>query len=134
MMLVEGEGDDDEYSPFYVAEPLDYFKNEMDPELFEWVNPDEIKPGATTCGFLKPRLGSLDTIEYPLVSVYVCMHFASIQPAPKGNMFVHCGGPGTLSDCIYVLMGSYINEEMLDHYNILSIDQVSGMVVVFLDS
>ncbi len=33
------------------------------------------------------------------------MKFAEVQPAPRGNVAVHCGGPGSLSDCVY-LMGS----------------------------
>lgn len=85
--------DDDflEESQFYEAESLDFFRKGIDPELFEWVNPDEIAPGITTCGFLKPDLGSQDKI-YPIIRVYVCMRFAREQPAKKGNLFLHCGG------------------------------------------
>ena len=31
----------------------------------------------------------------------VCVRFAKNQPAPRGNLAVHCGGPGTLSSCVY---------------------------------
>ena len=53
---------------FEPAMSLDEFKN-VDPERFEWVNPDEIKAGDTTCGFLKARLGALPYISYPTVEV-----------------------------------------------------------------
>jgi hypothetical protein len=41
----------------------------------------------------------------------------------KGNLFVHCGGPSTVSDCD---MGSSdsIGPDNVDNYNIISIDQV----------
>lgn len=113
----------------YVAESLDYFKN-LSPDWFEWVNPDGIRAGATTCGFLYPNLGLLTDVIYPIIEVYVCMRFANVQPAIKGNMFVHCGGPGSLSDCIDIMIGQgFFSQKMLDEYNILSIDQVS--IVLF---
>ena len=31
----------------------------------------------------------------------VCVKFAKNQPAPRGNLAVHCGGPGSLSSCLY---------------------------------
>ena len=34
------------------------------------------------------------------------MRFATNQPAPKGNLAVHCGGPSSLSSCVY-LMGDW---------------------------
>ena len=40
---------------FQAAISLEDFKN-VDPPKFEWVNPDEIKAGETTCGFLKAPL------------------------------------------------------------------------------
>ena len=52
------------------------------------MNPDEIQPGETTCGFLKAPLGweveDLDVV-YPMVKTYVCMTFATQQPAPRGE-------------------------------------------------
>ena len=125
------EEEDDRFqaeTQFYKASSMDFIKKGIDPEEFEWVNPDEIAPGATTCGFLKPRLGSLDDVNYPRIRVYVCMRFADTQPAAKGNIFIHCGGPGTLSDCIEPWgLGSNLTfgNQNLNDYNILSIDQVN---------
>lgn len=51
------------------------------------------------------------------------MRFADEQPASKGNLAVHCGGPGTLSNC---LMASdwVLGEDNLKNYNVITIDQV----------
>ena len=38
---------DDEDIVFHPAESLDYFRNGIDKDFFEWVNPDEIEAGAT---------------------------------------------------------------------------------------
>lgn len=109
---------------FYQAESLDFFKN-ISPDWFEWINPDEIQAGATTCGYLYPDLGLLPHVTYPRITVYVCVRFADIQPAAKGNMFVHCGGPGSLSDCTdSMIRGGYFSQKNLNEYNILSVDQV----------
>jgi hypothetical protein len=54
---------------FQAAISLEDFKN-VDPEKFEWINPDEIKAGETTCGYLKaPLVWEIDEvdIEYPIV-------------------------------------------------------------------
>jgi len=120
------DGIDEDDLQFYQAESLDFFKNGIDPEFFEWVNPDEIAPNATTCGFLKPDLGSLDDVIFPVIEVYVCARFATTQPAAKGNVFVHCGGPSSLSDCLDLIPIS-IGEQNLNDYNFLSIDQVREM-------
>ena len=52
------------------------------------MNPDEIQPGETTCGFLKAPLGweveDLNVV-YPMVKTYVCITFATQQPAPRGE-------------------------------------------------
>mmetsp|Transcript_17538 Transcript_17538/g.38236 ORF Transcript_17538/g.38236 Transcript_17538/m.38236 type:complete len:650 (+) Transcript_17538:164-2113(+) len=109
---------------FEAAISLDDFKN-IDPELFEWVNPDEIRPGDTTCGFLKAPLGweveELDVV-YPIVKTYVCVTFATQQPAPRGNLAVHCGGPGGLSLCNYAIWLD-LDEEARSTYNIIGFDQ-----------
>ena len=111
---------------FYEAESLEYFKQMEKTGWFEWVNPDEIQAGATTCGFLFPDLGLLPNVSYPFIKVYVCMRFANVQPAAKGNMFVHCGGPGSLSDCTGTMSeGGFLSQKVFDEYNILSIDQAS---------
>ena len=111
-------------SLFYAAESLEYFKNGMDKNFFEWVNPKEIVAGGTTCGFLKPALGTTPRETFPSIKVYVCMRFANIQPASKGNIFTHCGGPGSLSSCI---MPYVLGRKALDDYNFLTIDQVSSL-------
>lgn len=54
----ESELEDDTPNPdiFEPAADLDTFRN-VDPTKFEWVNPDEIEAGGTTCGFLKAPFG-----------------------------------------------------------------------------
>jgi hypothetical protein len=96
----------------------------IDPDVFEWVNPEEITPGNTTCGFLKSDLGSLPNVIYPKVRVYVCVQFALNQPASKGNLVVHCGGPGGLSACIFMGGSSVIGEKNMADYNVIAFDQV----------
>jgi len=109
---------------FQAAISLEDFRN-VDPEEFEWVNPDEIQPGETTCGFLKAPLGweveDLNVV-YPMVKTYVCITFATQQPAPRGNMAVHCGGPGGLSLCNYSIWLK-LDEEARSTYNIIGFDQ-----------
>eukprot|EP01082_Thalassiosira_pseudonana_P002734 g3505.t1 g3505 contig12:2208116-2209547(+) len=84
---------------FTPAMPLEDFRN-IDPDVFEWVNPDEIQPGNVTCGFLKAPLGEAEGVVYPMVKVYTCVRFADNQPAPKGNVAGHCGGPGASPQCL----------------------------------
>ena len=57
----------------------------------------------------------------------VCVKFAANQPAPRGNMAVHCGGPGSLSDCVYNL-GSrlYLGTDNVENYNLIAFDQASA--------
>lgn len=109
---------------FEAAISLDDFKN-VDPKLFEWVNPDEIQPGETTCGFLKAPLGWVDEtdIKYPFVKTYVCVTFASQQPATRGNLAVHCGGPGSLSSCGLILSLHHFDDETSSTFNIIAFDQ-----------
>ena len=44
---------DDPPNPDYFkpAMPIEFFQS-LDPESFEWVNPEEVQAGETTCGFL----------------------------------------------------------------------------------
>lgn len=59
---------------FEPAKDIDFFAN-VDPDQFEWVNPEEIRPGETTCGFLKAPLGwEVDRVDvvYPEVKVCKC--------------------------------------------------------------
>jgi len=64
---------------FEPAADLDTFRN-VDPSKFEWVNPDEIEAGGTTCGYLMAPFGwpagsetgykeTDDQTEYPLAKV-----------------------------------------------------------------
>lgn len=109
---------------FQAAISLEDFKN-VDPAKFEWVNPEEIKAGETTCGFLKaPLVWEIDEVDigYPIVETYVCVTFASEQPAPRGNIAVHCGGPGSLSVCVYGFWLDF-DEEARSTYNIIGFDQ-----------
>jgi len=101
--------------------PLEDFSN-IDPDVFEWVNPDEIQPGNVTCGFLKAPLGEAEGVVYPMVKVYTCVRFADNQPAPKGNVAGHCGGPGSLTTCVY-FAAMYMGEDNPENYNIISFDQ-----------
>ena len=126
----DDDGNNDDNGFFYEAEDLNYFKFRIDPFFFEWIDITEIEEGGITCGFLKPYLGSNPAIRYPQISVYVCVQFATNQPAPKGNLFVHCGGPSTLSDCIYVMGNEQVlGEKNFEDYNVISIDQVSVFFV-----
>merc|ERR1719487_2696524 len=73
-----------------------------------------------TCGFMTVPLGTLEmhAEQFPDVKVYVCIKFATIQPAPKGTIFGHCGGPGTLSQC-----GLNLAYQAGPDYNAVGIDQ-----------
>lgn len=53
------------------------------------------------------------------ICVDVCVRFAKQQPAPRGNMAVHCGGPCSLSSCVY-FMGVAPNQL---GYNVIAFDQ-----------
>ena len=57
---------------FEPAMDLEYFAN-LDPNVFEWMSPDEIKPGETTCGFLTAPLGwDVDDVDVVYPEVKVC--------------------------------------------------------------
>ena len=47
-----GEKDPPNPDYFKPAMPIEFFQN-IDPERFEWMNPEEVQAGETTCGFLK---------------------------------------------------------------------------------
>lgn len=91
-----------------------------DPAVLKWLTPSEVKPGGSTCGFLTAPLGTMGAHleSYPDVKVYFCIKFAKTQPAPKGTIFSHCGGPGTLSGC-----GVSYGFIAGDDYNHIGIDQ-----------
>lgn len=101
-----------------------------DPEKLTWINPATVKPGSTNCGFMTAPLGP-DTADVS-VEVYVCAHFAETQPAPLGALFVHCGGPGSLSDCLQEAMlpdgsgrsyPSGLSDSVRAQYDVFSVDQ-----------
>ncbi|EJK49871.1 hypothetical protein THAOC_31214 [Thalassiosira oceanica] len=98
-----------------------------DGSFFEWVNKEEIKAGETTCGFLHAPLSwpnAEETMAFPGVKVYVCVKFATEQPAPRGNLAVHCGGPGSLSNCVYNMGGkAKLGEVAATTYNVIAFDQ-----------
>lgn len=94
-----------------------------DPALFTWINKTEVKEGSTTCGFLTPPLDMTDPASPKnKVKVYFCMRFADTQPAKKGTIFTHCGGPGTLSECGINIALNYFPELAKD-YNFVGVDQ-----------
>jgi uncharacterized surface protein with fasciclin (FAS1) repeats len=117
----EDDGNDENIDS--TARSLNFFRNEIDTDVFEWVNKSEVNSGDVTCGFLKSNLGFFNQSGniYPKVRTYWCVHFASIQPAPLGNMLNHCGGPGTTSNCN--LFGQKWAEDIHKMYNIISFDQ-----------
>jgi len=57
-----------------------------------------------------------------LLSIYsdVCVKFADQQPAPRGNIATHCGGPESLSSCGINTMGGAPHHF---GYNVIGIDQ-----------
>ncbi|KAL7525747.1 hypothetical protein ACHAWF_001492, partial [Thalassiosira exigua] len=122
-----GEDDPETIPGFEPAMPIEYFQN-IDQVTgydftFEWVNPGEVKAGATTCGFLTAPLGTLPGANYPNVEVYFCVRFATVQPAPRGNIIGHCGGPGTLSACGINMVELDLDPDTADSYNIIGFDQ-----------
>ena len=71
-----------------------------------------------TCGFMKSPLSAIDDEgQFPVVEVYVCRRLAPQQPAEP--LFVHCGGPGSMSVCIR----NTANLELFKQFNVFSIDQ-----------
>lgn len=61
---------------FEPAISLKDFAN-VDPDQFAWVNPDEIGPGETTCGFLTAPLGwDVEGVSTVYPDVKVCEYSA----------------------------------------------------------
>ena len=58
---------------------------------------------------------------YPKVRTYWCVHFASNQPAPHGNILTHYGGPASTSDCD--LFPNKGTEDIYRMCNIITFDQ-----------
>ena len=66
---------------------------------------------------MKSPLSAIDDEgQFPVVEVYVCRRLAPQQPAEP--LFVHCGGPLSVSECI---IGT--SPELFKHFNVFSIDQ-----------
>ena len=118
----KNEDDGNDENSDNTARSLNFFRNEIDTDVFEWVNKSEVNSGDVTCGFLKSNLGFFNQSGniYPKVRTYWCIHFASIQPAPLGNILSHCGGPGSTSDCKLFTFGA---EDIYKMYNIITFDQ-----------
>jgi hypothetical protein len=76
----------------------------------------------TTCGWLTSPLGQPQEGEYfPTLQIYVCQKLAQTQPAPKGVLFVHVSGPGTVTDSHYDSVVK--NLRFMDYYDVHSINQ-----------
>ena len=124
----DNDNDNDEDSDT-TARSLNFFRNEIDTDVFEWVDKSEVNGGDITCGFLKSNLGFFNQSRniYPKVRTYWCVvHFASIQPAPLGNILTHCGGPGSASDCD--LFSNKGTEDIYRMYNIITFPQdITGL-------
>jgi pimeloyl-ACP methyl ester carboxylesterase len=120
-----GELVEQEESQAEQQEPM--IKIEYNTDLFEFINPSAIRPGHTTCGFLQAPLGYIPGEEgFPSIQTYFCVRFANnVQPVYVNApwLAVHCGGPGTLSDCSAKMEGSYLSSTMMDTYNVISFDQ-----------
>ena len=48
--------------------------------------------------------------DSPDLVLPVTMRFADTQPAPKGLMLVHCGGPGSGANCVHYTYGSHLQD------------------------
>jgi len=105
-----------------------------DPDLFTWINYEDdnddawgVHPGGKACGWLNAPLGSDPAKSYPKVQVYICMKFAGKQPASKGTIFQHCGGPGSVTECLENgadrMWGLDVDTEMAENFNFAAIDQ-----------
>lgn len=95
-----------------------------DPSVLTWLDPSRAQPGKITCGFMRVPLGNSfnsSVVVFPKVRVYVCMRFNEVQPAPNGVLFLHCGGPATLSGCGLESGTNYGFDKM--GYDLASIDQ-----------
>ena len=88
-----------------------------DPSVLVWDKPPE--KGGMFKGRLTVHLDPSDA-DSPRVNLSVVMAFAKVQPAPRGTVFVHAGGPGT--DCNG---GGYVGilSQVLEGYNVWAISQ-----------
>lgn len=86
-----------------------------DPAVLTWEDPPV--PGGYSDGMLTVPLDMFDS-ESPSLTLKVTMRFAEVQPAPKGLLLMHCGGPGSGSSCVYYTYGMH-----LQGYDVFSITQ-----------
>jgi hypothetical protein len=106
---------------------------EPNPSLLKWNGP--VGPGKTSCGFLQVPLSySQDLLQNPFpqvarpavglprTEVYFCTTFSTENPEIAEPLFVHCGGPGSLSNCVDVVRRSH-SEAMKRKYNFVAVDQ-----------
>ena len=113
-------GSDGMFTP---ARPLDFFRDGIDKQIFRWYNRDHVQAGKLTCGELYPPLGPDRNEPFPKIIVKFCVLFAEIQPAGKGNLAIHCGGPSSLSECLSAA-NMFLGAQNLQHYNVIAFDQV----------
>jgi pimeloyl-ACP methyl ester carboxylesterase len=117
-------------TPAPTPEPSAFTILKPDPSVLEWSG--EAKAGGQTCGFVKVPLSYMPehlvpgtrTAKpgYPTLKVKFCVWFATTQPAPKGTIFYHCGGPSSVSQCDG--SGNYGNgTQFREYYNGVSVDQ-----------
>lgn len=86
-----------------------------DPNVLTWE--DAPSAGHVSNGLLSVPLDLFDP-DSPTLVLPVTMRFADTQPAPKGLMLIHCGGPGSSSSCVRYTYGRH-----LQGYDVFSITQ-----------
>eukprot|EP00913_Durusdinium_trenchii_P020955 g19691.t1 len=83
-------------------------------------NPDVLvwnEVGQYYDGTLRVKLDIFDP-DSPNLTLPVYMRPATEQPAPKGILLMHCGGPGSTRDCVYYTDGPH-----LEGYDVFAITQ-----------
>ena len=73
--------------------------------------------GDYTTGTLTVPLDPFDH-HSPSLELPVVIRFAEEQPAPKGLLLTHCGGPGSTSSCVYYTYGRH-----MEGYDVFGITQ-----------
>jgi len=61
--------------------------------------------------------------NWPTTQVHVCIRFCDVQPAPKGLLFTHCGGPGSGSLCGIFHPAMLLADQLIQEYDLVAIDQ-----------
>jgi len=98
-----------------------------DPKVLVW--DAKPQPGGTSKGWLSVPLDPDDS-ESPTIKVRVQIWFATVQPAPLGLLFTHCGGPGSTKSCPteWAKQGWLLNKEAGNNpanafYDVFGMDQ-----------